>query len=40
MDKKSEDYNSISVKWTDSPGLEYDEDILKMIFDKYGEIKG
>jgi curved DNA-binding protein CbpA len=40
LDKKSKVYNSIKVKWKSQPGAEYSEDLLRIIFGKYGEIRG
>jgi len=40
MNKKSKVFNSIKVKWTDQKGAEYNEDLLRIIFGKYGEVTG
>jgi curved DNA-binding protein CbpA len=39
LDKKSKVFNAIKVKWKNQPNAEYNEDLLKIIFGKYGEIR-
>jgi len=40
LENKSKTYTAIQVKWKSGLGQEYNDDLLKIIFCKYGEIKG